>query len=90
MRSALKVAGGLAAGGLMLAGFAAPASAADGGGCPDKWNLAPTFMVIESIDNGNWSDQNGDGLACFRVSLGGYKHDSGWVWKDNTNPLPAP
>jgi hypothetical protein len=62
------------------------------GGCPpgNDWVLAPTFVFIDALDNGNIADQNGDGLACFRVNKGqSDKHGgaSSFTWKDNTNPL---
>ena len=81
------------ASGLLIAGAVAPASAAPGGGCPtgDNWNLViAEFFVIPEIDNGNFADQNGDGLVCFRVALGGAKKDGGYVFKDNTNKLVEP
>ncbi len=72
-------------------GVAQPAMA-QGGGCPtgDGWILAPTFIFIDELDNGNNADQNGDGLACYRVNKGQTaKHDGvpSFTWKDNTNPV---
>jgi hypothetical protein len=57
------------------------------GGCPrgDNWHLLSTDLVIPQIDDGNYSDQNGDGYACARFPRGNIKHDGGWTWKDNTN-----
>ena len=69
----------------------APMSAplAPAGGCPagGDWNLAPVSAAIPAIDNGNYSDNNGDGLGCFRVNKGQSDkyHVSAWTWKDNTN-----
>lgn len=70
---------------------ASTASAANGTGCPsgDGWVLAPVGVFIDALDNGNVADQNGDGLACFRVNKGQTdKHDGipSFTWKDNTNP----
>jgi hypothetical protein len=58
------------------------------GGCPSggHWELLGTDWVIPAIDNGNYSDQNGDGLLCATFPQGNLKHDGGWTWKDNTNP----
>jgi heme A synthase len=60
------------------------------GGCPSggDWFLASTGFAIDSLDNGSVQDQNGDGLACFKVNAGQTKkHDevSSFTWKDNTN-----
>ena len=86
---ALKMLGGTAcAAGLIFAGSMAPASAA--GGCPTggDWNLATTFSVLESVDNGNYADQNGDGFICYKINKGQTKVNdySSWTWKDNSNP----
>jgi len=81
--------GGLIAGGLLVGG--GTAFAADGGGCPSggDWFLAPTSFAIDALDNGNVQDQNGDGLACFKVNKGqSDKHQAlSFTWKDNTNPV---
>ncbi len=65
-------------------------------GCPsgDAWFEAPSFFVLPAIDKGNFKDQNGDGLLCFRVPKG-FCNNRGmganapvcgaWVWKDNVN-----
>ena len=65
-------------------------------GCPtgDTWTEIGSFFVLPSIDKGNFKDQNGDGLLCFRVP-DGFCNNRGqgaaapscvaWVWKDNTN-----
>jgi hypothetical protein len=87
---ALKVLSGVAvATGLIFASTVAPASAA-GTGCPtgDGWTLLSTLAVIPDLDNGNYADQNGDGLACFKVNKGQTdKFGIGaFTWKDNTNP----
>jgi hypothetical protein len=82
-----------AMGGLLIAGMAGlagTANAATGGGCPSggDWTLASTAIVIDALDNGNFADQNGDGLACFKVNKGQTaKHDgvASFTWKDNTN-----
>jgi hypothetical protein len=71
-------------------GVAQPAMA-QSSGCPagDGWNLAPTGIFIDELDNGNIADQNGDGLACFRVNKGQTDKNGGvgsFTWKDNTNP----
>lgn len=63
-----------------------------GGGCPEggDWTLTSTAIVIDPLDNGNFADQNGDGLACFKVNKGQTaKHDGipSYTWKDNTNPV---
>lgn len=78
-------AGLIAAGGVVLA---TPAYA--DGGCPSggDWNLLPTSLAL-SVDNGNVQDQNGDGLACFKVNKGQTEKNGGfptYTWKDNTNP----
>ena len=69
-------------------GLAGTASAQ--GGCPDGdgWQLASTGIVIDALDNGNFADQNGDGLACFRVNKGQTAKNgpASFTWKDNTNP----
>lgn len=64
----------------------------NGGGCPDGdgWFLAPTGIFIDQLDNGNVKDQNGDGLACFKVNQGQTEKHGGvpsFTWKDNTNPV---
>jgi hypothetical protein len=69
--------------------LAVPVSA--DGGCPkgDGWNLVPlVFTLPDGIDVGNFHDQNGDGLVCFRVNKGqSEKNDfPSWTVKDNTNP----
>jgi len=70
----------------MLAG---PSGAA--GGCPegDGWSLAPVAAAYDPVDNGTFADQNGDGLACYRINKGQRdKYDVGFAsftWKDNTN-----
>ena len=75
---------------------AAPSLAAPPqGGCPAKWiGPVPSWLVLPAIDKGNFKDQNGDGLLCFRVPRG-FCNNRGmganapvcgaWVWKDNTN-----
>ncbi|MGH4002612.1 MAG: hypothetical protein ACRDSO_00660 [Pseudonocardiaceae bacterium] len=74
----------------LAAGLAQPALAANGGGCPqgDGWTLTSTGAFIDELDNGNIADQNGDGLACFRVNKGQTNKNGGvsFTWKDNTNP----
>jgi hypothetical protein len=78
----------------VAAAFAAPvASAADPvGGCPtgDSWRLEPIAAVIPELDNGDYTDENGDGWGCAFTNRGqSMKHESSsWTWKDNTNPLP--
>ena len=62
-------------------------------GCPDGdgWTLEATWFFIDEVDNGSAADQNGDGLACWRVNkCQTAKHGPGssFTWKDNTNPLP--
>ena len=88
---------GAVAGGMLLASMVTgPAWAAnDQGGCPDGggWFLGPADLIIEDIDNGNFHDQNGDGLVCANVNKGQSKKLGGesgvsWTVKDNTNPLP--
>lgn len=84
----LCIAAGVA--GLGMAGLAGVASAAAGNGCPEggDWTLASTGIVIDALDNGNSADQNGDGLACFRVNKGQTDKHAGvasFTWKDNTN-----
>jgi hypothetical protein len=71
-----------------LIGLGGTANAA--GACPtgDGWTLAPTEIFIDQLDNGNVADQNGDGLACFRVNQGQTDKHGGipsYTWKDNTN-----
>ena len=73
--------------------LAAPVAAAPGGGggggCPSggDWTLGPITDAIPELDNGNFNDNNGDGMACHKVNQGqSGKHDSeSWTWKDNTN-----
>ena len=66
-------------------------SSADGhqGGCPsgDGWVLSSVIAVVESVDNGNYADQNGDGLSCFRFNKGqsAKNNFASFTWKDNTN-----
>jgi hypothetical protein len=47
-----------------------------------------TAAFIGQLDNGNVQDQNGDGLACFRVDKGQTGKNGGisYTWMDNTNP----
>lgn len=75
--------------GVGMVGLAGTANAA-GSGCPSggDWQLAPTAIFIDALDNGNVADQNGDGLACFKVNPGQTKKHDGvpsYTWKDNTN-----
>jgi hypothetical protein len=68
---------------------AAPVSA--GGGCPrgGGWNLVSIeFTLPNGIDVGNFHDQNGDGLVCYRVNKGQSQKNGfeSWTVKDNTNP----
>ena len=90
-----RVIGALVGAGLAIGSvgvLASPAQAGNDGGCPDGdgWTLISTLAFIDELDNGNVADQNGDGLACFRVNKGqSAKHGfESWTWKDNTNPLP--
>jgi hypothetical protein len=75
----------------VVAAFAAPVGgAAPGGGCPtgDGWTLDPVALALPEVDNGNFGDQNGDGLGCHRSNAGQTKKHDGfdsWTWKDNTN-----
>ncbi len=60
------------------------------GGCPTRedWTLAGSGIVIDNLDNGNFADQNGDGLACFKVNDGQTKRHNGvasFTSKDNTS-----
>jgi heme A synthase len=59
------------------------------GGCPSggDWFLAPTGFAIDALDNGSVQDQNGDGLACFKVNKGqSDQHQAlSFTWKDNVN-----
>ena len=61
-----------------------------GTGCPSDggWFLASTAVYIGALDNGNVQDQNGDGLACYRVNAGQTDKNGppSYTWKDNTNP----
>jgi hypothetical protein len=80
------VAAGLASG--ISLGLAGTAQAA--GGCPTRedWTLAGSGIVIDNLDNGNFADQNGDSLACFKVNDGQTKRHNGvasFTWKDNTS-----
>lgn len=85
------LAGGVVVAGLLAAGGAALATPAYAdGGCPSggDWFLASTGFAIDALDNGNVADQNGDGLACFKVNQGQTKKHDGvlsFTWKDNTN-----
>ncbi len=80
--------------------LALPVLAEGGGeanGCPkgDDWYLESLIFVIENFDQGNYKDQNGDGLVCIRIPHGfGQNQGQGggtgaeagsWVVKDNTN-----
>lgn len=89
MRALKALGAAAAAAGLIFAGTVAPASAA--GGCPtgDGWTLAPVGIAIDALDNGNYADQNGDGLACFKVNKGQTAKNGpdSFTWKDNTNPV---
>lgn len=78
--------------GTMAFSGTALAAPGGGGGCPGggEWFLAPTTFAIDALDNGSVKDQNGDGLACFKVNAGQTeKHDGipSFTWKDNTNPV---
>ncbi len=69
--------------------LAVPVSA--DGGCPSGggWSLISIDATLpDGIDVGNFHDQNGDGLVCFRVNKGqSEKNDfESWTVKDNTNP----
>jgi hypothetical protein len=65
------------------------ASAAPGGGCPTGggWGLASTAFIIESLDNGNYVDQNGDGRICLKLNEGQTQTNGepSFTAKDNTN-----
>ena len=71
--------------------LAGPAGAG-GTGCPQGggWTLAPVSWALPEIDNGNYGDQNGDGLGCYKVNNGQTRKleegGEAWTWKDNTNP----
>lgn len=54
------------------------------GGCPTGWYIGTLDMVWPWVDVGNWKDQNGDGLLCFRPLE---PTVPGWLWKDNNNPI---
>ena len=79
----------LAATALMLGaaiGLAAPASAAEASPQGGEWTLASTGIVIDELDNGNFADKNGNGVACFKVNAGQTKkHDDvpSFTWKDD-------
>jgi hypothetical protein len=84
------IAAGLLVAGMVGAGLVGLSGAAFAdGGCPSggDWFLAPTGFAIDSLDNGSVQDQNGDGLACFKVNKGqSDKHQAlSFTWKDNTN-----
>lgn len=93
IRSLCAAAATVAVTGALTLAFTGTASAAPGGGCPDggDWvGPVTTAIFIDQLDNGNVADQNGDGLACFRVNKGQTdKHDGipSFTWKDNTNPV---
>jgi hypothetical protein len=69
--------------------LAAPVAAAPGAGCPSggDWTLGPVTDALPDVDNGNFKDSNGDGLACHKVNEGqsGKHNFESWTWKDNTN-----
>ncbi len=79
-----------------------PAAAAPRGGgilvrsCPKggDWHLLPVAAAIPAVDNGDYSDQNGDGWGCFRINKGQTDKHGGFesfTWKDNTGPYePLP
>jgi hypothetical protein len=73
----------------IAAAFAAPIAAAPGTGCPegDAWRLELISDAIPELDNGNFGDQNGDGLGFARSKAGqSAKHGiDSWTWKENTN-----
>lgn len=87
------MAGGLVTTGLLGAGMLGLTGAAYAdGGCPDggDWQLLPVSAVIDQVDNGNFKDQNGDGLGCFKINKGQTEKYGGFpsfTWKDNTNPV---
>lgn len=79
------------AGSFALSGTAL-AAPGGGGGCPEggEWFLASTFFASDALDNGSVKDQNGDGLACFKVNAGQTEKHGGipsFTWKDNTNKV---
>ena len=51
------------------------------------WTLGPVTDALPDVDNGNFKDSNGDGLACHKVNEGqsGKHNFESWTWKDNTN-----
>lgn len=61
------------------------------GGCPSGggWGLVTTGFVIPRLDNGNFKDQNGDGLLCARLNPGQTAKNGvpSYTIKDNTNPI---
>ena len=69
--------------------LASPVAAAPGAGCPSggDWTLGPVTDALPDVDNGNFKDNNGDGLACHKVNKGqsGKHNFESWTWKDNTN-----
>lgn len=77
--------------GLTMAGLIGLGGAAFAdGGCPSggDWFLASTGFAIDALDNGSVKDQNGDGLACFKVNAGQTEKHGGvpsFTWKDNVN-----
>jgi len=85
--------GALVGSGVLLTTFIpSPVSAAnDPGGCPQGGGffLLPTRFIIDELDNGNFHDQNGDGLVCVKVNKGQTEKNGNisFTVKDNTNPL---
>ncbi len=79
--------------GVLLTTFiTSPVSAAnDPGGCPQGGGffLLPADFIIDELDNGNFHDQNGDGLVCVKVNKGQTEKNGNisFTVKDNTNPL---
>ena len=89
MRGKLTAAAAGAAALAAAVALASPVAAAPGALCPSggDWTLGSITLALPDLDNGNFKDNNGDGLACHKVNKGqSGKHDSeSWTWKDNTN-----
>lgn len=87
---------GLMTGALAVALISAAASAEPVAGCPDTggWSLEPTLLFMPEVDSGSFTDENGDGWGCARLSrtqswgsLGGFFEV--WAWIDNTEAPSA-
>ena len=74
--------------GATVASVGAASAAGHQGDCPSggDWFLVGTGFIIEDRLDGNYADQNGDGLICVKVNKGQTaKQGLSFTAKDNTN-----